>query len=171
MLNLRMLLQYPDLKMNEHLFGDNDVKNQSTLEHPIIVVFYLLKNFYGSFTVLRLKLKFLQEHLSEYDFSSSSVLHRSDSLNVNRNLITFCLPFLLPEKLLSENCGSEPKTFFIEKFNCTIHYNDLFNSSYINKEFLKTTMGDDSKSNEVLLNPYQILLDVFDTCQKLGAFK
>ena len=171
LLNLRMLLQYPGLKMEEHFFGDKEMKSLSTLENPIIVLFYLLKNFYGSFAVLRLKLKFLIEHLGHHDYNSSKLLHRSDSLNASKKLITFCLPFLLPETLLSENCGSEPKTFFIEKFNCTIHYNDLFNSSYINKEFLKATLGNDPKAKEVLLNPYEVLLDVFDNCQKLGAFK
>jgi hypothetical protein len=155
--------------MVEHFYGDKEIKRDSTLESPLIVIFYVLKNFYGSFSMLRSKIEYLKNHLSQYHFHSSNIWYRNDNLNVNKKLITFCLPFLLPEKLLSEDIGSENRTCFIQKYNCTLHYNGLFNSSYINFDFIKASEGDDPKSKEFILSPYEILLDSFDTCNKLGA--
>ena len=171
LLNLRMLLQYPHLKLNEHYFGNKEIKNESILENPLVIAFYLLKNFYGSFTELKLKFKFLSEYLNESEFSSSTSLTRNDSKTNIKNLITFTLPFLLPEEKLSEDIGSGSRTYFLKRFDCTIHYEGIFNSSYLHKNFIKATVGNKEDSATIQLNPYKVLIDVFDTCQKLGAFK
>lgn len=170
LLNLRMIIQYPEFKITEQFYGDKEKKQDSIIESPIIIIFYLLQNFYGSFDLLRSKLNCLKDKLGEYDFSSSDVRYRSDTLSVNKMLLTYCLPFLLPEEFLWESIGSEVKALFIEKFNCKIHYTSGSNSGYLKKSFVKATVGEGSECVEILLNPYNVLLDIFDRCKKLGAF-
>jgi len=175
-MNLRMLLLCPEFKMVDHYYSNLNyssgaVMTHNTIESPMIVIFYLLKNFYGSFNTLRLKIKGLVDQLGKENFYSNTNGRSSDALQINKSLITYCLPFLLPEKIFSEEFGTTTKTYFIEKYNCTFHYRGVFNSNHIPKEFIKTTVGNDEKSEIFLLNPYQILLDVFDTCKELDALK
>lgn len=170
-INLRMLLQSPQLIMEDHFFGTSRSYLKNTIDSPIVVIFYLLKNFYGSFNMLRSKLEKLKMQLGKEGFASTNnYLLRPDS-NTNNTILTYCLPFLLPEKVFAEEINREERAHFIEKYNCTLHYKESFNSSYISKEYIKASIGKDPNSAEFSPNPFEILLDVFDTCQKLGAFK
>lgn len=170
-LNLRMLFNYPTLIVPDTYFGKNKEFFQNTFEAPIVVLFYLLKNFYGSFDILRLKLKYLHERLGRNSLTSNSndLYFISDGESINKTLISFCLPFILPENVALKDTGTEPMTGYSKKYDCTIHFNG-FSSTNSFKNFRMATK-ENSDSEEVLLNPYEVLLDVFDTCQKLGAFK
>lgn len=170
-LNLRMLLNYPDLKVPDFYFGRNQYGTQSSLNSPLLVLFYLLKNLYGSFDILHSKIKSLNELSDKETFKSE---HNYKYLVNNEgdaeNLISYCLPFILPEEIANER-SENLKTFFSEKYNCTFHYNG-FRYDYVSfKNFQKATKGDDINSEELQLNPYRILLDVFEICKKKGLLK
>lgn len=172
LLNLRMLLNYPVLKVPGFYFGRKHNSNQHSVNSPLLVLFYLLKNFYGSFDILHSKIKSLNE-LS--DTETFKVEHSSQYIINNdgdiENLISFCLPFMMPDEIAYENSGEQNKTFFIDKYDCTLHYNG-FNRDYVAfKNFQKATKGEDLNSEELQLNPYQILLDTFEICKKRGLLK
>lgn len=170
-LTLRMLLQASELEMDERSFNNKVVKHLKNTDYPIIIIFYLLKSFCNSFDGLRLKLEFLRNKLSAIDFDPSIIASGKNYSNANKEFISICLPFLLPEDLLYEDIGSEIKSTVLKEFDCKLYYKELFNSNSDTKVFVKATVGDTSDSEEILLNPYQVLLVVFDTCKKLGALK
>lgn len=171
LLNLRMLLQYPVLKVPDFYFGKQKSAQNSVNSH-ILVLFYLLKNFYGSFDILQLKIKKLY---NSFDKGTYRFEHQHQYLVSNEGdtetLISFCLPFILPEELAYENIGDKIKTFFSEKYNCTFHYNGFSNNYVLFKNFRNATKGNDANSEEIELNPYEILLDTFEMCKKRGLLK
>jgi hypothetical protein len=171
LLNLRMLLQYPVLKVPDFYFGKQKSAQNSVNSH-ILVLFYLLKNFYGSFDILHLKIKKLYD---SFDKGTYRFEHQYQYLVSNEGdtetLISFCLPFILPEELAYENIGEKVKTFFSEKYNCTFHYNGFSNNYVLFKNFRNATKGNNPNSEEIELNPYEIVLDTFETCQKRGLLK
>lgn len=172
LLNLRMLLQYPVLKVPDIYFGKKQNSAQSTVSSPIIVLFYLLKNFYGSFDILQLKIKSLYD---SFDKDTYRFEHQYQYLVSNEgdaeNLISFCLSFILPEELANERTNESNKTFFSDKYNCTFHYNG-YRYDYVSfKNFQRATKGNDANSEEIELNPYEILLDTFEQCNKRGLLK
>ena len=171
-LNLRMLLNYPELIVQDIYFGKNKEFFQGIPESPIVVIFYLLKNFYGSFETLRSKLKYLYDEIGQDRFTSnSSDLYFVPGVeSTNKPLISYCLPFLLPDNIAFKDVGTEPMMSYSKKYECTLHYNG-FQSNNSFKNFRMATKDDSVDSEEILLNPYEVLLDVFNICQKLGAFK
>lgn len=171
LLNLRMLLNYPVLKVPDLYFGKKHNAAQNSINSPLIVLFYLFKNFYGSFDILHSKIKNLNEFLDKETFKAE----HSHQYIVNNdgdieNLISFCLPFILPEEIANERSSENDKTFFSDRYNCTFHYNgNRYDSSF--KNFQRATKGNDANSEEIELNPYEILLDAFEICQKRGLLK
>lgn len=169
LLNLRMLLQYPVLKVPEIYFGTKHNSSQNTVCIPITVLFYLLKNFYGSFDILYLKIKSLYESFDKETFRfEHQFQHIVSNEGDVENLISFCMPFILPDAIAFENIREQNKTFFTEKYNCTLHYNGFRNNYVDFKNFQKATKGNDVNSEEIQLNPYEILLDTYEICQKRG---
>lgn len=172
LLNLRMLLNYPVLKVPNLYFGKKHNSTQNSINSPLIVLFYLFKNFYGSFDILHSKIKSLSEFSDKETFK---VEHNYQYIVNNdgdiENLISFCLSFILPEELAYENIGDKVKTFFSEEYDCTFHYNGFRNDYVSFKNFQRATKGNDANSEEIELNPYEILLDTFEICQKRGLLK
>lgn len=172
LLNLRMLLQYPTLKVPEFYFGKKQNFAQSTVNSPIIVLFYLLKNFYGSFDILQLKIKSLYDSFHKDTYRSQ---HQFQYLISNEGdaetLISYCLPFILTEELTYERDNDKLKTFFSDTYSCTFHYNG-FRQDYVSfKNFQRATIGNNVNSEVIELNPFELLLDTFETCQKRGILK
>lgn len=172
LLNLRMLLQYPVLKVTENYFGKRQNSAYSTVNSPIIVLFYLLKNFYGSFDILQLKIKSLYDSFDKDTYKSE---HQYQYLVSNEgdveNLISFCLQFILPEESANERNSENIKTFFSDKYNCTFHYNGFRQDYVAFKNFRVATKGNDANSEEIELNPYEILFDTFEICKRRGILK
>ncbi|WP_316633418.1 P-loop NTPase fold protein [uncultured Flavobacterium sp.] len=167
LLNLRMLLTHPIVIVPEFYFGANDNVSKNS---PIIVLFYLLKNFYGSFDILLLKIKSLCEL---FDRDAFKVNHnnymKSEEWDIN-NLITFCLPFLLPEKMTTGNDETE-KRYFLKEYDCDLHFKLArrgFSHNY-SPIFIKSTRGQFAQVVE--LNPYRILFDTFVLCKKRAFLK
>lgn len=167
LLNLRMLLNYPIVNMPEFYLGVNTI---SAGNYPILVMFYLLKNFYGSFDILSLKIKSLYELFEREAFKAEHNKYmKSDEWGVN-NLISFCLPFLLPEEMTVSLDESEKK-YFIKEYDCDIHFNIArqgFRYMHV-PVFLKSTRGQNAQV--VQLNPYKILFDTFIQCKKRALLK
>lgn len=172
-LNLRMLLNYPELKVPDKHFGKNKEFFQRISDSPIVVLFYLLKNFYGSFETLHSKLEYLEDNLGPTNLTASArdLYFIVENAGMNRVIISYCLPFLLPGDIAFKNSGAEDQTYYSAKYDCTLHFNNFPNSFEAFKNFQKATKGDSATSKEITLNPYQIILDVFDSCKKLGAFQ
>jgi len=171
LLNLRMLLSCPDLIIADYYFGKKTGNAQSALNSPLIVLFYLLKNFYGSFDILEIKIKFLYESFDRETFKSNHNYQYIISSDGDvENLVSYCLPFLLPEDVA---CGkdAEDKNYYLENYGCTIHYNGFQNNYVGFKNFQKATRGNDVNSEEIELNPYLILFDAFTKCKKRGILK
>jgi hypothetical protein len=167
LLNLRMLLTQPAVIVPEFYFGKNDTTSKNS---PIIVLFYLLKNFYGSFDILFLKIRGLCELFEREAFK---VRHdnymKSTEWEVN-NLISFCLPFLLPEEITSGFDESE-KRYFLKDYDCDFHFKLSrrgYGHSY-SPFFIKSTRG--QLAQVVQLNPYKILLDTFVICKKRALLR
>lgn len=172
LLNLRMLLNYPAFEVPDTLYYGTFTKIQKVQDSKILTIFYFLKNFYGSFKTLRSKLEYLYNQLGNEEYTSHINLLADIKVHAYQKLISLCLPFILPNKILDEWGDTETNTrYFYEKYNCHLHFRQLGNTSRPEKEFIKATNGKDSNTEEYFLNPYQVLLDVFDNCQKLGAFK
>ncbi|KIQ24901.1 hypothetical protein RT99_02130 [Flavobacterium sp. MEB061] len=171
LLNLRMLLSCPDLMIPDYYYGKKTGNAQSVLNSPLIVLFYLLKIFYGSFDILEMKIKFLYESFDRETFKSDhNYQYIISSESDVENLVSYCLPFLLPEDVAYEK-DVQDKTYYLENYGCTIHYNG-FNNNYVGfKNFQKATRGDNVNSEEIELNPYLILFDTFTRCKKRGILK
>lgn len=166
LLNLRMLLNYPILRIPEFYFGVNDNNVKSS---PIIVLFYLLKNFYGSFDILFIKIKNLYESFDRETFKSKHDKYETRNDWEVGNLISFCLSFLLPEEMAYDRHENE-RTFFSKKYNCTFHFSGVRQGYISFKIFIKATHGE-SLSDIVQLNPYEILLDTFVICKKRALLR
>ncbi|MGO4820627.1 MULTISPECIES: P-loop NTPase fold protein [unclassified Flavobacterium] len=170
-LNLRVLLNINTVKVFEKIFknypsGDSIV----TYQTPIIVLFHLLKNFYGSFEILQIRLNHLYTSLNKETLTSDSTYSNySGYLDCTKGIISYCLPFIL-ENEGREAKPNEIKTSFVIKYDCTIHYNEDY-SEYNFKKFDSATKGNDATSEEVELNPFEILLDTFRICQKRSLLK
>ena len=171
-LNLRVLLNINTVKVFEKTF-----KNQPsgytyfTYQTPIIVLFHLLKTFYGSFEILQIRLNHLYTSLNKETLTTDpSYSNYSGYLDCTKGIISFCLPFILEVEEREVN-SNEKKNSFAKKYDCTIHYNEFPHSEYNFKNFQKATKNDDVNSLEIELNPFEILLDTFESCNKMALLK
>jgi len=171
-LNLRVLLNPNTVKITEKFFK-NDIKSSlnSSLNTPIIVLFYVLKNFYASFEILHERLKQLNDSLNKETITTDiSYSNYNMSEDCTKVIVSFCLPFILSnEELYIE--GSGKKTCISTKYNCIIHYNDFPISDYNFHNFHKATRKETTGEVELHLNPFQILLDTFEICKMKGLLK
>lgn len=168
LLNLRMLIQYPVLNVPEFYIGNG----KNSVDSPLIVLFYLLKNFYCSFDILQMKIIEMKEKFDTETFLSN---HENQYMVNNegeiKNLISYCLSYLLPDEKANEDNTKEPKTFFLEKYNCTFHYNGFGNNYDLFYNYIKSTRGNSPNTEPIKLNPYQILSDTFEICNKRGLLR
>jgi hypothetical protein len=162
-LNLRMILNYPVLTIPDFGFGNR----QRLSDTPIVVLFYLLKNFYGSFEILSLKLSKLSELMDSDNFRSDHKYKYfvRDDYDIGA-LFSYCLTFLVPESSINREI-EDVQTFYSESYNCTFHYNYSRFSRV--KNFIQATKGQELILNEKLeLNPYKIFFDIFNICKSKG---
>jgi hypothetical protein len=162
LLNLRMMLNYPIFVVPDFHFGKNDINSRHC---PIIVLFYLLKNFYGSFDILFFKIKNLSESFESEAFKTyHEKYNKSNEIEIE-SLISLCLFILLPEEIASKRHDTVD-FFFLKEYNCTFHFTGLHHGHVILKKIDRATEGDSKITNDVKLNPYKILLDTFELCRK-----
>lgn len=170
LLNVRMLLNIPMIKIELLYFKNNNGKKKfSTHNSPLIVIFYILKQFYGSFDILQEKLTQMFEVLSgdNYSINSNSAFLKLDKDALNLT-ISSCLPFVLDieEKVYPHLSPCHES----KKYNCFIHHSIPSESDYNTINFQRATKGYDS-SELTELNPYELLIDAFLVCKKRGFLK
>lgn len=168
LLNLRMILQYPVLNVSNFYFGVKKRPIKNTINTPIIVLFHLLKNFYGSFDLLLIKIKALKELFSKEMFKSNiQDDYFTDNDENIKQLISYCLPIIL--NICEDN--QSVNNIFSEKYNCTFYYKHFLRNEYNFVEFLNATYGKIEGAEEIKLNPYEILLETFEICYKQGLLR
>lgn len=172
-LNLRMLINMPKVVVKENYFRNTpNSHSNSTTSTPIIVLFQTLRNFYGSFNILKNALINLKTNLNKEIFNTD-LSNRSYAVSAEctQEIISYCLPFIVEDQNYS-NDNQPNKNYFLLKLNCTIHY-VLYQYSDINVcKFDRATLGDNILSDEIIdLNPFEILLETFEECQRRGLLK
>ncbi|ESU19472.1 hypothetical protein FEDK69T_31410 [Flavobacterium enshiense DK69] len=171
-LNLRVLINPNTVTIEEKYFkGDAKSSMRSVLNTPVVVLFYVLKNFYASFEILHERMNKLNSSLNKETITTDpSYSNFNMSEDCTKGIVSFCLPFILSnEGLYTE--GEGKKACVSAKYNCTIHYNDFPYSDYNFHNFQKATRKDVNGEVELHLNPFQILLDTFEICKKNGLLK
>lgn len=176
LLNLRMIVSYPELKMDSFTFGSTGNSSQRSTTVPIVVLFHFLKNFYGSFDILESKIKYLKETFDSVNFRSK---YSSDYLHDNygdiQSIISFCLAILLPEKIAFERhgYGKETKKYLIEKNEYYLHYNTVESRDYVvfHNYYKATSAMNDGTEKEIFLNPFEVIFEAFEICRRNGIIK
>ena len=180
LLNFRMLLNYPPLAIPDHKFYFFSKYPRTSVEFPIVVFFYFLKNFYGTFDDVQNVLHKLVNKLSPLNITvNSSDLQLLDDSGKHQ-IISYCLPFVFP--IVNEKIEKElkyPKTenccCFLKEQNAYVHYRYLSNDhrdqlpTALN--FIKATETEQPDSKEIDLNAFEILEMTFDICYKLRAIQ
>lgn len=167
-INLRMILNYPTLDIPQIKFGKNKDMTYMTSSSPIAIVFYFLKNIFGSFFILRKKLESIAKNYAAVTYNSNSSSYTYFMTGDNYYpLFTFCMPYLIDDWL--REGPDDTKSFIFPKYNCSLYFKGKVPgfSEFYNFEMVKY---DNSKAFKPL-NPYQILLDTFDELKSLGALK
>lgn len=169
LLNLRMLFSNRTIEVPNQYFGIKSKNAQNLVNSPLIVLFYLFKSFYGSFEIFELKIERLCKSFNTPETFKSSYNSQYISSNYGdiSNLLSYCLPFLLPEDIAYERTDDN-NVYYSSEYECFFHFNGFPQDYVAFKNFKKSTKTDSFDSEEVQLNPYQILLDTFNICKKRG---
>lgn len=166
--NLRMLLNIPVITIENMWFENNNGRKQFTTHNtPLIVIFHILKQFYGSFEILEEKLNSMYLDLNPEKYSLNSNMRFDNSLYIST--ISACLPFVLDigQKVYPSTPSNES-----QKYQCFIHHEIPHdNSDYNTIKFQKATKGYEYNSESIILNPYELLIDAFRVCKKRGLLK
>jgi hypothetical protein len=170
LINLRMLLNYPPLKVPQRMFARNKNNIYTTTNSPIVVLFYFLRNFYGSFEVLRGTIDYMVHNIEgvRYNTSSAEYVHFMESNSVIE-LIAYCLPVIHGNEIskLKKNDGEH--FFYSEKYKCNLYFVSGIADFDRIYRFVKATTNRDTIEEEIRLNPFQLMSDAFEACWKLGA--
>ena len=178
-LNLRKLVTPTFVELPNYYFDCNRneerfiVSNISSL--PIVVIFFILKEFYGSFELLYSKLKNLSDKFGHDALKSSHVGDFRNSYEDVINVMSLCLPIILPKTINIDYDDIEYKQYY-QNQDCNIHYKigkripieslDFF------VDFIKASKKTENDSAlKFELNPYEVLLATFQSCENRGFFK
>lgn len=169
-LNLRMLNNLPKVIIRERSYKIHLAQDIfSTSSTPIIVVFQVLRNFYGSVEILKKVISNMFQLLGQNSYSTD-LGDKRESVNYHASLklLGFCLPFLVSNEMQQDGPANS-KTIYVKDYNFTAHYHlprygDL-NYFLINN----ITSGEDPNSVvKAEINSFKILLDTLEQCQKLS---
>jgi len=174
-INLRKLAQNPEFNVPEFTFKNNN-KTIYYYQSPILVLFYFLRTFYINFEVLHQNLIELVKINSKEDLKSE-ILDYDDSEEGLKDLISFCLHFILPADKAFEFYDTTIKPFESKKLGCIIHYSEEDRNPQVNtfhKNFEQAFINNStyaSNRQEKILNPYEVLLVAFKNCNNQGLLK
>ena len=178
-LNLRKLVSptyvdisnyYYDSNRNEEMFRTSNISG-----NPIVVIFFILKEFYGSFELLHSKLKILNDKFGHDALKSSHVGDFRNSYEDVTNLMSLCMPIILPKTININYDGNEYKHYYSNQ-DCNIHYKisqrNPIEGQDIFINFIKASKSTENDSALTFeLNPYEVLLTTFQSCESRGFFK
>lgn len=169
-INIRMLLNIPKIKVELQHFKNNNGKKQfNTHNTPLIIIFHILRQFYGSFDVLGEKLNQMYNSLSSEKYASTSnnrtTIIDSESLILT---ISSCLPFIFN---IEEKVFANMPSYESQKYACFVHYSIPSDSDYNTIRYDRATKGYEYTSEITFLNPYEVLVDAFKVCKQKGLLK
>lgn len=170
-MNLRMLIDppiniaIPDSRLE---FSDRG-SIFMTEQFPIIGLFYILKEFYGSFLIVKEKLNDLR---NAYAKGKVQKAHPNESFSwskTDKHTFSLCLPFLLPTEVINQLLDNplEDETAYSEELKCSVNYS-INRSSNMRSEnvFMFKKFTDGKKDME--FSVYEVLYITFEKCLKSG---
>ncbi len=167
-LNLRMLIQCTSINIENKIVQLKHNVSEYIQNLPILVIFNILKNYFGSYDVLYEKLDELAIKFNHSNFKSENNYRYNNLIDIN-NLISFSLPFLLPTDKAFFDITNTEVNCYLEKYDVTVFYKGLQDNLYGQVNYQQASKGKSESGFDIItLNPYQILLDTFDECRKRG---
>jgi len=168
-INLRMLINVPKLEIKELEIKLSKHASESNINLPIVVIFHILKNYFGNFEITRTKLAKLKNSFDHKNFKSDNHYLYDNELDIKK-IISYCLPFLLPQESAFAMILESEKQVFLDKYGVTVYYRGFKEHNNGQVVYFQATKGGNESGigDLVILNPFEILLDTFDVCNKIG---
>lgn len=174
LLNLRTIMAttYIPFQSYSFHFGD-DTRQLNSEECGILLIFEVLKQFFGTINLVQLNLKRLMLKELLYPTYESDGYKR---ISTEKHLVNFLLPFILPEKLGfpdSEQLPNETRNHKLVDEDVVFHFTYIANSSGYRRSipnFVKLTQRSDT-GPETNIEPYKWLYKVYDKCIKQKIVK
>lgn len=172
-LNLRSLLQVEEVRLKDIIIPVNyNSYNSST--YPITILFQVLLCYYPSIEILKEKLNGLAEIFDKAK-NNKHFLGDIDSNWIYNYVTSLAIPFITnPKKLLSNYLDEDGgKLEYCNDFNCFIHFRSQYNydKRFADIKFLKATKLEELESEEVELNPCEVLSVALSRLKKIGILE
>lgn len=172
-LNLRSLLQVEEVSLKDIIIPVNyNSYNSST--YPIIILFQILLCYYPSIEILKEKIDSLSEMFDKAKNNKHS-LGDIDSNWIYNYVTSLAIPFITnPKKLISNYLDDDGgKLEYCNDFNCFIHFRSeyKYDMRFAYIKFLKATKLEELESEEVELNPYEVLSVTLFNLKKIGVLE
>lgn len=173
LLNLRTLIQVDEIKLYDVPLNIN-YSRQNSKDYPIASLLQLLLSYYPTFDILKGNLDILAELYDKSRNHNKSNGH-SDNSEIIEYIFTESTPFIANTvKMVTPRLNEDDyKVEFSECLNCFIHF-DIYNEFRAKKVdfiFKKATKQESIESEEVELNPYEVLSKTLLKLQKLGVLE
>lgn len=173
LLNLRTLIQVDEIKLRDVPLNVN-YRRQSSREYPIASLLQFLLSYYPSFDILKGNLDILAQLYDRSRNHNKSNGH-SDNSEINEYIFTESTPFIANTgKMVTPRLNEvDYKVEFSECLNCFIHF-EVHNEFRANKAdfvFQKATKQQGRESEEIELNPYEVLSETLLKLKKLGVLE
>ncbi|MGJ1323150.1 P-loop NTPase fold protein [Sphingobacterium faecium] len=172
-LNLRSLLQVEEVLLNDIDIPVNHTRSNSS-SYPVIILFQLLLCYYPSIEILKEKLEHLALIFNKAKNNKRS-LGEVDSTWIYKYVTSLAIPFITnPKKLIANRLEENGQTFeYSEDLNCFIHFETDYshNNRSTDIMFLKATKQEDLESEEIELNPYEVLSVTLFNLKKIGVLE
>lgn len=172
-LNLRSLLQVEVVSLKDIIIPVN-YNSYNSSSYPIIILFQILLCYYPSFEILREKLDGLAV-IFDNAKSNKHSLGNIDSTWIYNYATSHAIPFITnPKKLISNYLDEDgKKTEYCNHFKCFIHFSSQYNYNrgFADINFLKATKLEELESEEVELNPYEVLSAALSKLKKIGVLE
>lgn len=173
-INLRALIYSPLINIPDRYYEERQVRF-STADYPILWIYYIAKQFFGSIDILRENLSLLPMIFNRNRTHKVSDYEPDISEEIHSQLISFCMPFLIDKKQgFRRRFDKEDEKFaWCEEFGCWIHFelSENNNNQNIGFQYLNATQEKLLQSTIIELDPYQVLLKTFDNCRKMGMLE
>ncbi|ERJ59847.1 hypothetical protein M472_13835 [Sphingobacterium paucimobilis HER1398] len=173
LLNLRTLLQVDEVHLKDILLNVNN-RRLSNFNYPIVLLLQFLLRYYPNLEIFKDNLNVLGELYDQSRNHNMSGEH-SDNSRIHRYIITESIPFVANTKKMVTDLleDKEYKVEYAESLKCFIHFEmkDNWEMDKIEYLFQKATKQIDSESEEIELNPYDVLSKTLLKLKKLGVLE
>lgn len=173
-LNLRTIIQTNEFFLPQYQFNIRSFSRPLRADnYRILTLFNILKRFFSTYNIVDLKLKNLANLLDGKYTPDSDKYNEYNFKTIQHYIVTFCLPFLLPEDEVfgRKNIDLNTEAFFNYSPKVFFHYKYDYRNDFIVPYIRKITETQDRDSPEVDLNLYKILYDTFQKCYMKNIFQ